>query len=379
MAFYVRSSAFEIPPPSEKDFDIHEDQDEVFPPLKGKKKVINEAINRIFDETWNRIKETGDDEDFETPRGTSFGIFNAESCSFFRLLALSARKPLLLKLVIKLRPFSILQMLKLRLSIFHQKGFLQRLRVSKSLFLMHSVNLLGWVSINCISLLPANLSKIATFLKTILSEHFWVNPEEENIIWVESKPILKCPGLINVIVGDELGNTFWLLYHEDIGFTEFKHLNEGLKDRVKCVDLKFSQSGTLICASLISSSESWIAAYEITKGTIQNWIKELKTLQDTSDAAEAEIQKTETAELPPEENEAIQEEPTDTDKQLVQGDVVGLVSLTGSADYYKLKAAPSEVTVQKHDFSSIYNSKDKPLDCLGKFSLYDIPSNSHRL
>ena len=54
MAFYVRASAFEIPPPSEKDFDIQEDQDEVFPPLKGKKKVINEAINRIFDETWNR-------------------------------------------------------------------------------------------------------------------------------------------------------------------------------------------------------------------------------------------------------------------------------------------------------------------------------------
>ena len=45
-----------------------------------------------------------------------------------------------------------------------------------------------------------------------LSEHFWVNPEEENIIWVESKPISKCPGLTNVIVGDELGNTFWLLY-----------------------------------------------------------------------------------------------------------------------------------------------------------------------
>jgi len=74
MAFYVRASAFEIPPPSEKDFDIHEDQDEVFPPLKGKKKVINEAINRIFDETWNRIKETGDDEDFETPKGMSFRI-----------------------------------------------------------------------------------------------------------------------------------------------------------------------------------------------------------------------------------------------------------------------------------------------------------------
>ena len=72
MAFYVRASAFEIPPPSEKDFDIQEDQDEVFPPLKGKKKVINEAINRIFDETWNRIKETGDDEDFETPKGMSF-------------------------------------------------------------------------------------------------------------------------------------------------------------------------------------------------------------------------------------------------------------------------------------------------------------------
>ena len=72
MAFYVRASAFEIPPPSEKDFDIPEDQDEVFPPLKGKKKVINEAINRIFDETWNRIKESGDDEDFETAKGTSF-------------------------------------------------------------------------------------------------------------------------------------------------------------------------------------------------------------------------------------------------------------------------------------------------------------------
>ena len=205
------------------------------------------------------------------------------------------------------------------------------------------------------------------FLKTILSEHFWVNPEEENIIWVESKPISKCPGLINVIVGDELGNTFWLLYHDEIGFTEFKHLNEGLKDRVKCVDLKFSQSGILVCASLISSSESWIAVYEITKGTIQNWIKELKTLQDTSDAAEAGIQKTESSEVSPEENEAIQEEAIEADKQLVQGDVVGLVSLTGSADYYKLKAAPSEVTVQKHDFSSIYNSKDKSLDCLGKF------------
>ena len=206
------------------------------------------------------------------------------------------------------------------------------------------------------------------FLKTIQSEHFWVNPEEENIIWVESKPISKCPGLINVIVGDELGNTFWLLYHDEVGFTEFKHLNEGLKDRVKCVDLKFSQSGTLVCASLISSSESWIAAYEITKGTIQNWIKELKTLQDTSDAAEAGIQKTESSEVSPEENEAIQEEAIEADKQLVQGDVVGLISLTGSADYYKLKAAPSEVTVQKHDFSSIYNSKEKSLDCLGKFT-----------
>ena len=211
-----------------------------------------------------------------------------------------------------------------------------------------------------------------------LSEHFWVNPEEENIIWVESKPISKCPGLTNVIVGDELGNTFWLLYHDDVGFTEFKHLNEGLKDRVKCVDLKFSQSGTLVCASLISSSESWIAAYEITKGTIQNWIKELKTLQDTSDAAEAEVQKTESSELSPAENEAIQDEATEADKQLVQGDVVGLVSLSGSADYYKLKAAPSEVTVQKHDFSSIYNSKDKPLDCLGKF-LIVLQSNSHQI
>ena len=207
------------------------------------------------------------------------------------------------------------------------------------------------------------------FLKTIQSEHFWVNPEEENIIWVESKPISKCPGLINVIVGDELGNTFWLLYHDEVGFTEFKHLNEGLKDRVKCVDLKFSKSGTLVCASLISSSESWIAVYEITKGTIQNWIKELKTLQDTSDAAEAGIQKTESSEVSPEENEAIQEEAIEADKQLVQGDVVGLISLTGSADYYKLKAAPSEVTVQKHDFSSIYNSKEKSLDCLGKFTV----------
>ena len=72
MAFYVRASAFEIPPPSEKDFDIPEDQDEVFPPLKGKKKVINEAIDRIFDETWNRIKDAGDDDDFETPKGMSF-------------------------------------------------------------------------------------------------------------------------------------------------------------------------------------------------------------------------------------------------------------------------------------------------------------------
>ena len=211
--------------------------------------------------------------------------------------------------------------------------------------------------------------KMTIFLKTIQSEHFWVNPEEENIIWVESKPISKCPGLINVIVGDELGNTFWLLYHDEVGFTEFKHLNEGLKDRVKCVDLKFSQSGTLVCASLISSSESWIAVYEITKGTIQNWIKELKTLQDTSDAAEAGIQKTESSEVLPEENEAIQEEAIEADKQLVQGDVVGLISLTGSADYYKLKAAPSEVTVQKHDFSSIYNSKEKSLDCLGKFTV----------
>ena len=79
MAFYVRASAFEIPPPSEKDFDIQEDQDEVFPPLKGKKKIINEAINRIFDETWNRIKETGDDEDFETPKGMSFTIFDART------------------------------------------------------------------------------------------------------------------------------------------------------------------------------------------------------------------------------------------------------------------------------------------------------------
>ena len=77
MAFYVRASAFEIPPPSEKDFDIQEDQDEVFPPLKGKKKVINEAINRIFDETWNRIKGTDDDEDFETANGTSFRNLNA--------------------------------------------------------------------------------------------------------------------------------------------------------------------------------------------------------------------------------------------------------------------------------------------------------------
>ena len=163
--------------------------------------------------------------------------------------------------------------------------------------------------------------------------------------------------------------SFWLLYHDEVGFTEFKHLNEGLKDRVKCVDLKFSQSGTLVCASLISSSESWIAVYEITKGTIQNWIKELKTLQDTSDAAEAGIQKTESSEVLPEENEAIQEEAIEADKQLVQGDVVGLISLTGSADYYKLKAAPSEVTVQKHDFSSIYNSKEKSLDCLGKFTV----------
>ena len=86
MAFYVRASAFEIPPPSEKDFDIQEDQDEVFPPLKGKKKVINEAINRIFDETWNRIKETDDDEDFETANGTSFrnlyaNTFSSESLS----------------------------------------------------------------------------------------------------------------------------------------------------------------------------------------------------------------------------------------------------------------------------------------------------------
>lgn len=81
MAFYVRASAFEIPPPSEKDFDIQEDQDEVFPPLKGKKKVINEAINRIFDETWNRIKETDDDEDFETANGTSFRNLNAKTCS----------------------------------------------------------------------------------------------------------------------------------------------------------------------------------------------------------------------------------------------------------------------------------------------------------
>lgn len=76
MAFYVRASAFEIPPPSEKDFDIQEDQDEVFPPLKGKKKVINEAINRIFDETWNRIKETDDDEDFKIANGTSFRNLN---------------------------------------------------------------------------------------------------------------------------------------------------------------------------------------------------------------------------------------------------------------------------------------------------------------
>ena len=82
MAFYVRASAFEIPPPSEKDFDIQEDQDEVFPPLKGKKKVINEAINRIFDETWNRIKETDDDEDFETANGTSFRNLNANTCFF---------------------------------------------------------------------------------------------------------------------------------------------------------------------------------------------------------------------------------------------------------------------------------------------------------
>ena len=195
------------------------------------------------------------------------------------------------------------------------------------------MNLLGWVSISDISLLQADRSMVTIILKTIQSEHFWVNPEEENIIWVESKPISKCPGLINVIVGDELGNTFWLLYHDEVGFTEFKHLNEGLKDRVKCVDLKFSKSGTLVCASLISSSESWIAAYEITKGTIQNWIKELKTLQDTSDAAEAGIPKTESSEVSLEENEAIQEEAIEADKQLVQGDVVGLISLTGSADW----------------------------------------------
>ena len=205
-------------------------------------------------------------------------------------------------------------------------------------------------------------------LSESVSEHFWVNSEEENIIWVESKPISKCPGLINVIVGDELGNTFWLLYHEEIGFTEFKHLNEGLKDRVKCVDVKFSQSGTLVCASLISSSESWIAAYEITKGTIQNWIKELKTLQDTSEAQKTEAQSNE---LSTEENEENLDDATEVpgqEKQLVQGDVVGVVSLAGSADYYKLKAAPSEISVQKHDFSSIYNSKEKPLDCLGIFS-----------
>ena len=198
-----------------------------------------------------------------------------------------------------------------------------------------------------------------------------MNPEEENIIWVDSKPISKCPGLINVIVGDELGNTFWLLYHEEIGFTEFKHLNEGLKDRVKCVDLKFSKSGTLVCASLISSSESWIAVYEITKGTIQNWMKELKTLQNSA-------QKTETTES----NEAPAEEGADeetldvAEKQLVQGDVVGVISLAGSADYYKLKAAPSDISIQKHDFSSIYNSKDKPLDCLGKLPISKLPFQS---
>ena len=72
MSFYVRASAFEIPPPSEKDFDIPEEQDVVFPPLKGKQKVINDTINQIFDETWNRIKESGDDVDLKAAQVEAF-------------------------------------------------------------------------------------------------------------------------------------------------------------------------------------------------------------------------------------------------------------------------------------------------------------------
>ena len=53
------------------------------------------------------------------------------------------------------------------------------------------------------------------------------------MIWIRTTTIETLDGVYHVLVGDELGNCFWLLFVQTHGFIEFKNLGEAAQENVR--------------------------------------------------------------------------------------------------------------------------------------------------
>jgi len=157
-------------------------------------------------------------------------------------------------------------------------------------------------------------------------ETFGTFDSDDTIIWIKC---VKLNDFYQVFVADDLGTCMWLLFSENVGFTEVKQLNqggEGIKAKVITIDA--SDCGSVIACSMMSSTESWIQLYRLNPNTIASWSKEMSNESTESESSSSKA------------------------------------NLSGNPESFRLKTTKLELSIRKHDLYSIMNMKQPPVDVL---------------
>lgn len=149
---------------------------------------------------------------------------------------------------------------------------------------------------------------------------------DDVIIWIKC---VKVGDFYQVFVADDLGTCVWLLFAENVGFTEVRQLNQGGDGvKAKVITIETSDCGSVVACSMMSSVESWTQLYRLSPNLIASWSKEMS-------------------------NESTESE-----------SISSKANLSGNPESFRLKTIKPDLSVRKHDLYSIMNMKNSPVDVL---------------